>query len=57
MGKIGRDLLIQPGPIDLIGQGDEFVLHVDNLIETGFEQIVVIGSLRLFWSHQNPQKL
>jgi hypothetical protein len=32
------------------------VLHVDDLIKTGFEQIVVIGFFPLFRSHQNPQK-
>jgi hypothetical protein len=32
------------------------VLHVDNLIKTRFEQIVVISFLLLFRSHQNPQK-
>ena len=54
--KQGRDLLIQPGPIDLVRQGDEFMPHVDDLIETGLEQVVVIGFFLLFRSHQNPQK-
>jgi hypothetical protein len=34
----------------------QFVLHVDDLIEAGFEQVVVIGFFRLFRSHQIPQK-
>ena len=54
--SIGRDLLIQSGPIDLVGEADQLVLHVDDLIETSFEEIVVIGFFLLFRSHQNPQK-
>ena len=56
VGKIGRDLLIQPDPIDLVGKDDEFVLQVDDLIESGLKQVVVIGFFQLFRSHQNPQK-
>jgi hypothetical protein len=32
------------------------MLHVDDLIQTGFEQVVVIGFFLLFRSHENPQK-
>ena len=29
--------------------------HVDDLIQPGFEQVVVVRSLLLFWSHEHPQ--
>ena len=42
---LGREtighLLVDPVPIDLFGQPDQLVLHVDDLIERGTEEIVV----------------
>jgi len=35
--KIGRDLFVQPGPINLLGQDYELVPHVDDLIKAGLE--------------------
>jgi hypothetical protein len=55
IGKIGCDLLVQPGPINLISQDYKLVPHVDDLIQPGFEQVVVVRSLLLFWSHEQPQ--
>ena len=54
VGKTLRQLLVQPSPLDLVRQDDEFVLHVDDLIETGAEQIVMPRLLPLFRSHPMP---
>ena len=54
LGKPIRQLVVDPGPVDLGGQDDELVLHVDDLVEAGAEQIVVPRWLLLFRSHENP---
>ena len=56
IGKITRELRIQPGLVDLVGQYDKRVIQVDDLIETGPEQIVAPGLLLLFRSHSVSPK-
>ena len=53
--KISRQLIVKPGPVDPIRQDDEFVLHVDDLVETGAEQVVMPRLRLLFRSHVIPQ--
>ena len=57
IGEIGRDLLVQPGPINLISQDYKLVPHVDDLIQPGFEQVVVVRSLLLFWCMNTPKSM
>ena len=37
--KTVRHLIVDPGPVDLISQPDQLVLHVDDLIEPGPKEI------------------
>ena len=55
VGKMRRQLLVEPGPVDLVRQGDERVFHVDDLIEAGAEKIVMPRLLLLFRSHGTPE--
>jgi len=55
VGKIPRQLIVYPGPFDLVRQGDKRVFHVDDLVETGAEQIVVARFHLLLRSHLIPQ--
>jgi len=41
VGKTIRQLLVEPGPVDLVRQGDKLVFHVGDLIETGAEKVVM----------------
>ena len=54
-GKAPRQLLVEPGPVDLVRQDDKRVFQVDDLIETGTEKIVMSRFLLLFRSHSNLQ--
>jgi hypothetical protein len=47
-----RDLLVDPIPADLAGELNQLVLHVDDLIEPGPEQIAFLRRLRLLRSHR-----
>ena len=56
VAKAVRQLLVEPGPVDPVGHGDKLVLHVDDLIEAGAaEKIVMARFVLLFRSHSNPQ--
>ncbi len=55
IGKSPRQLLVEPVPVDLVGQGDQRVLHIDDLIQTGAEQVVMPRYLLLFRSHPIPK--
>ena len=55
LGKVGPEMG-RGLTVELVGENDKLVLHVDDLIETGFEQVVVIGFFLLLRSHENPQK-
>src|SRR5262245_11000349 len=48
-----RDLIIDPGPIDLGRQAHQLMPGVDDLIEPGPEQIVPLRRLALLGSHAN----
>src|SRR5215813_10269473 len=48
-----RDLIIDPGPIDLGRQAHQLMPGVDDLIEPGPEQIVRLRRLALLGSHAN----
>jgi len=39
--KESDEFIVEPGPIDLVGQHEQRVLHVDDPIETGAEKIVM----------------
>ena len=47
-----RDLAIDPVPVDLAGELHQLVLHVDDLVEPGAEQITFPCRLRLLRSHR-----
>jgi hypothetical protein len=47
-----RDLLFDPLPVDLAGELNQLVLHVDDLIEPGPEQIAFRCRLQLLRSHR-----
>jgi hypothetical protein len=49
----GRDLGIEPVPVDRAGELHQLVLHVDDLIEPGAEQIAFAGRLPLLRSHRS----
>ena len=55
VGKTIRQLLVEPGPVDPVRQGDKLVLHVDDPVETGAEKIVMARFVLLFRSHPIPQ--
>jgi len=55
VGKTSRQLVVEPGPVDLVRQDDKLVFHVDDLIETGAEKIVMARFWWLFRSHLNPR--
>ena len=55
VGKASRQLVVEPGPVDLVRQDDKLVFHVDDLIETGAEKIVMARFWWLFRSHLNPR--
>ncbi|QHP66140.1 hypothetical protein EI171_01045 [Bradyrhizobium sp. LCT2] len=44
--------IVDPVPIDLAGVLNQFVLHVDDLLEPGPEQITFVRRLRLLRSHR-----
>ncbi len=48
-------LLVEPGAVDLVGQDHEFMAHVDDLIETSAEKIVMPRLWLLFRSHRIPR--
>lgn len=54
IGKTIRQLIVEPGPVDLVRQDDKRMPHIDNLIETGAEKIVVPRLWCLFRSHGHP---
>jgi hypothetical protein len=47
-----RDLAVDPGPVDLAGELHQLVLHVDDLLEPGPEQIVFPRRLVLLRPHR-----
>jgi hypothetical protein len=49
----GRNLGIEPLPVDRAGELHQLVFHVDDLIESGPEQIAFARRLRLLWSHRS----
>ena len=51
VGKTVRQLVVNPGPIDPVGQGDKLVFQVDDLVEAGPEKVVMTRFLLLFRSH------
>ena len=55
VGKISRQLIVEPDPVDPVGQDDKRVLHVDDLVEAAAEQVVMPRFLLLFRSHVIPQ--
>ena len=55
VGKISRQLIVEPDPVDPVGQDDKRVLHVDDLVEAGAEEVVMPRFLLLFRSHVIPQ--
>ena len=52
--KTLRHLIVDPGPVDLIGQSDQLVLHIDDLIEPGPKKIARALLVALLWSHPMP---
>lgn len=52
--KTVRHLIVDPGPVDLISQPDQLVLHVDDLIEPGPKEITRAFLVALLWSHPMP---
>src|SRR5262249_33841299 len=55
VGAVGRgDLAVDPGPVDLAGELHQLVLHVDDLLEPGPEQIIRLRRLALLGSHPEP---
>jgi hypothetical protein len=48
-----RDLAVDPVPIDLAGQLNQFLLHIDDLIEPGPEQIARPRRPVLLRSHRH----
>lgn len=55
VGQTSRQLTVESGPVDLVHQDDKLVAHVDDLIETGTEQIIMPRLVLLFRSHLIPQ--
>jgi len=51
-----RDLGIEPLPVDRAGEPHQLVLHVDDLIDPGAEQIPFTRRLRLLWSHRSLRR-
>ena len=47
-----RYLPVDPVPIELGCELNQLVLHIDDLIEPGPEQIAFFSQLRLLWSHR-----
>jgi hypothetical protein len=45
------DLVVDPGPVDLAGKLHQLVLHIDDLIEPGSEQIAFLCGLALLRTH------
>src|SRR5262245_63464586 len=55
VGAVERgDLAVDPGPVDLAGELHQLVLHVDDLLEPGPEQIIRLRRLALLGSHPEP---
>jgi hypothetical protein len=50
----GRDLGIEPLPVNRAGEPHRLVLFVDDLIDPGLEQIAFARRLQLLWSHRYP---
>src|SRR5260370_23130175 len=50
-----RDLVVDPSPIDLAGELNQFVLQIDDLLEPCPEQIAFTRRLMLLRSHRAPR--
>ena len=55
VGKEPGKLFVQPASVDLVSQHGQRVLHVNDLIETTTEKIVMPRFLLLLRLHLNPQ--
>jgi hypothetical protein len=55
VGKIPGQFIVEPDPVDLVGQHDQRMLHVDDPIETGAEKVVMPRFLLLFRPHPTPR--
>ena len=50
-GETLRHLLVDPVPVDLLGQPNQLMLHIDDLIETGSKEVACSLLLALLRSH------
>ena len=53
---MSHQLIVKLGPVNPVGQDDEFVLHVDDLIQAGLKKVVVARLRLLLRSHIIPHK-
>ncbi|MEO1020036.1 MAG: hypothetical protein AAFY56_20450, partial [Pseudomonadota bacterium] len=56
VAKSLSELNVEPDPIDGLGQADQLVAYVDDLVEPGSEQIARTGLLPLSRSHRCPPR-
>ena len=50
----GSEFLFEEAPVDLVGEDEQGVFGVEDLVQPGLEEVFLITSGWLFWLHESP---